>query len=160
MANLREQTHTFTLHYVYPIDAQGGNATQYSRETEVLHGILSPADEDADDDASDWLTPPTGFTVEEVNVSDVQRDTQLEDHNLGHGVVTVDIKGHTYNKCPINSLAESLRARVHAQRALFTPDLALVSRDDYWQLHIDQITSRLPCVIVQHEGSPSTVSNF
>lgn len=160
MANLRRQTHTFSLHYLFAIDANGGNPTQYSREVEVLAGLFLPTDGDDDDDASTWLTAPAGFVVEEVTVTGVDRLFDLDEHNLGHGQVTVTIQGHTYSKCPINALATAIDTRVHTNRAAFTPDLALVTRDDYWQQNVEGMATRVPCVVTQHDGTTSETTNF
>lgn len=160
MANLRVQTHTFTLHYLYPIDANGGNASQCSRETQVLAELLLPTDADDDDEGESWFTPPAGFEVEEVNVTGAERLTDQEEHNLGHGQVTLEVRGHSYRTFPIDSIAAQLRTYIHAQRAVFTPDLALVARDDYWQMHVSDAATRLPCVIIQHEGTSTETSRF
>lgn len=160
MANLREQTHTFTLNYLYAIDAQGGNATQGSTQGELLASLFLPANADDDDDASTWLTPPAGFTVEEVNVTGSDRRTDLEDHNLGWWEVTVEVRGHTYHTWPINALAAALDTRVHANLAAFTPDLVLVNRDDYWQVHVEGVSSRVPAVITQYQGTSASTTNF
>ena len=154
MADLSVQTYTFFLNYLFQLSKTVSTQSVLARVCRILTELFLPTSPDDDDDGSAWFTPPAGVEVEEVKVSGFDRSTALEGLNVGQGIVSLDVRLHSFGKAPMDALGTALVAYIKSHRADFGPDLSLVAHDDYWEQNIATIAAKLPAVIVQLDSAP------
>lgn len=149
MADISIQTYTFGLHYLCQLSNTAKAATLIMPEQRKLAELFLPASADADDDGSNWFTPPSGVEVEEVKVASGDNPHDFAEVNLGHGIVVIEVRLHSYSKWPANDLATAIKERIRLAAASFSPALALVTYDDNWDRRAASLEAdKLPAVLV------------